>query len=314
MEEAGENGSVRWGTAVALTLAVLLLSVFDAIPLVALPLGVLLVALPAERRWKWVAAGGVVWLVAATFPGGTLVDLSRGWALLLGGAFLLATVLRPGWGVFPRALLALAVAGGASLGGLLVSGSWGAVDRLVQLHLSQVSSMTLASLGSQASDSTWVRELGQAAERVSTLQWTLFPAVLGLQSLASLALASWWVARLRRGEEVPFRLRPLREFRFNDQLVWVVIAGLALLVLPLGGAAASRIGFNALFFMGGLYALRGVGVFLFLAGGAPSLFAILFGVLAVIFLYPLVLTTVVLVGLGDTWLDVRGRATLATRP
>jgi len=60
MDEAGGNGSsVRWSTAIALSVAVLLLSVFDAVPLVALPLAVLLVALPAERRWKWVAVGAL---------------------------------------------------------------------------------------------------------------------------------------------------------------------------------------------------------------------------------------------------------------
>ena len=63
--------------------------------------------------------------------------------------------------------------------------------------------------------------------------------------------------------------------------------------------------------MGGLYALRGLAVFVFLVGGAPTLFTVIFGVLAAIFLYPLVLTAAVLVGLGDTWLDVRARAVAA---
>src|SRR5690606_13041868 len=145
------------------------------------------------------------------------------------------------------------------------------------------------------------------------LQWRLFPAVLGLQSLAALALASWGVARARRREALPFRLRPLREFRFNDQLVWVVIAGLLLVVLPLG-AVATRIGVNALFFMGALYALRGLGVFFFLAGTAPSIGLVVLGVLAAIVLNRVVLTAALLVGLGDTWLDIRGRAKLAPRP
>jgi hypothetical protein len=313
VEETGGNGPVRWGTAIALSIAALLLSVFDAIPLVVLPLSVLLVALPAQRRWKWVALGALLWLLAVALPGGALAELSRGWGLLLGGAYLAASLLRPQLGILHRALIALGVAGGISLAGLGATGSWDAVDALVRRHLQTVSSLTLASIGSQAADSAWVEQLEATAERVATLQWTLFPAVLGLQSLAALALASWWIARLRNGEQSPFRPRPLREFRFSDQLIWVLIAGLALLVLPLG-AAATRVGFNALFFMGGLYALRGVGVFVFFASGAPPLFSILFGVLVAVFLYPLVLTAAVLVGLGDTWLDVRGRASLAPRP
>jgi len=312
VDAAGGHGSARWGTALALTVAVLLLSALDAIPLVALPLAVLLMALPAENRWRWVAAGAAVLVLTVALPGSALGALSRGWGLLLGGAFLLASVLRPGWGVLTRALTAFAVAGGVSLAGLLASGSWRAIDSLVQRHLQAVSSVTLAALSSRSADSTWVEQFGASAERVASLQWLLFPAVLGLQSLAALGLVSWWVARLRRGQGSPFRLRPLREFRFNDQLIWVVIAGLLLLLLPIGGQAA-RIGVNALFFMGGLYALRGVGVFLFFASGAPSVLSVLFGVLVAVFLYPLVLTAAVLVGLGDTWLDVRGRAKLAPR-
>lgn len=313
MEPAGGDAPPRWGTAIALSAAVLLLSVFDAVPLVLLPLALLLVARPAEQRWKWVGLGALLWALTVALPGGTLAALSRGWGLLLGGAFLLATLLRPGWGVMPRALGALALAGAASLLGLGATGAWPAVDGMVQKHVQTVSSLTLASLGTQAADSAWVEQLGASAERVATLQWTLFPAVLGLQSLAALALASWWIARIRRGADAPFRLRPLRDFRFNDQLVWVVVAGLVLLALPVGGAV-DRVGFNALFFMGALYALRGVGVFAFFAAGAPPFFSIVFGLLVALFLYPLVLTAAVLVGLGDTWLDVRGRATLAPRP
>jgi hypothetical protein len=85
-----------------------------------------------------------------------------------------------------------------------------------------------------------------------------------------------------------------------------------LVVLPLG-ELASRLGYNALLFMGALYALRGLGVFVFLSGGAPSFLTIVFVGLAVVFLYPLVLTAVLLVGVGDTWLDVRARAAMAER-
>ena len=144
------------------------------------------------------------------------------------------------------------------------------------------------------------------------IQWSLFPGMLGLQSLAALALASWWVARIGRRDDPRIRLRPLREFRFNDQVVWVLIAGLLLVILP-SGELATRIGYNALFFTGALYALRGFGIFAFLAGGSASPIGILLGGLIAIFLYPLVLTAAVLVGLGDTWLDVRGRAALAPR-
>lgn len=310
MEEEGRGPARgRWGAAVALTIAVIFLSVFDAVPLVALPLALLMVALPAERRWKWVAAGTMLWLLAVLLPVGTLSTLGRGWSLLLGGAFLYGTLARPAWGVFPRALAALAATMVAALVWLLVSGSAAEVDAMVREHFRTVATLAVGDLATRAPESAWVNELSTATDRMAALQWLLFPAILALQSLAALALASWWFARLRGIADGRHGLRRLREFRFNDQLVWVAVAGLVLLAVPLG-ELGTRLGYNVLLFMGSLYALRGVGVFVFLTGGAPSWFAILFGALATVFLYPLVLTAAVLVGLGDTWLDVRGRASV----
>jgi hypothetical protein len=312
MAEAGEAGRSRWGTMLALSGAAVFLSVFDVLPLVVLPLALLLMALPSEQRWKWMALGVFFWVVGMMLPGPPLAAFSRGWALLLGGAFLFATLWQPGWRVFPRMLFALGVAFAVSSAGLLVTGGWAEVDWRMQEHFRTVSTLTSGDLQARLPDAAWVGEFRSATERMAEIQWRFFPAILGLQSLAALGLVSWWVARLRRAPSGPFQLRPLREFRFSDQLIWVLIAGLVLVLLPLG-AVATRAGHNALLFMGSLYALRGVGVFLFLAGGAPSVLFVVAGVLAVVFLYPLVLMAVLLVGLGDTWLDVRRRAIPAPR-
>jgi hypothetical protein len=309
---AGEAGRGRWGTMLALSGAAVFLSVLDVLPLVVLPLALLLMALPSEQRWKWMALGILFWVVGMLLPGPPLAAFSRGWALLLGGAFLFATLWRPTWGAFPRMLFALGVAFAVSGAGLLATGSWAEVDWTMQEHFRTVSSLTAGDLQARLPDSAWVAEFRTATERMAEIQWRFFPAMLGLQSLAALGLVSWWAARLRGTPADPLQLRPLKEFRFSDQLVWVLIAGLVLVLLPLG-AVATRAGLNALLFMAGLYALRGVGVFLFLAGAAPSALFVVLAVLAVVFLYPLVLTAVLLVGLGDTWLDVRRRATPAPR-
>lgn len=311
MEPAGEvTRRPRWGTAFALTMAVIFLSAADSIPLVAIPMAVVLAAVPFQHRWKWLGLGLLLWAVGVGFPAGPLGDLSRGWALLLGGAFLVATLARPAWGVLPRSLAAVLLAlvmGGAAV---LVAGGWAEMDALIRTHLLTVSDTAFRGLRPAKADSSVIAQFGETARQVANIQWQVFPALLALQSLAALALGSWAIARLRRTEAGVFALRPLREFRFNDQLVWVVILGLALLVLPLD-AMATRLGYNALLFMGGLYALRGLGVIVFLTGGAPSFLTVLFGAIMAVFLYPLVLTATVLVGLGDTWLDVRGRAATA---
>lgn len=307
------GAQVRWGTALGLLVAVIVLSALDSVPLVTLPLAIILLAVPSAPRWKWIAMGLLIWLFGVTFPVGALGGISRGWAFVIGGAFLVATLTRPTWGVLSRALAALAAAlvGGAVW--LTAAGRWSAIDEQVREHLVTVSKTAMDQLQAQSDGSDWVTQMATAAEGMALLQWELFPALIALQSLAALALVSWTVSRLRRGEGGPFVLRPLREFRFNDQLVWVLIVGLVLVALPLS-AVATRAGMNALLFMSGLYALRGLGIFVFLMSGPPSLFVIVAGGVMLLFVYPLVLATAVVVGIMDTWLDLRARARLSPRP
>ena len=58
--------------------------------------------------------------------------------------------------------------------------------------------------------------------------------------------------------------------------------------------------------MGALYVLRGAGVILFVNGGMSALGAVVFA-FAVLFLAPIVIATMLVVGVGDTWLDLRTR-------
>lgn len=142
----------------------------------------------------------------------------------------------------------------------------------------------------------------RAAEAM-VLQGTIFPALLGLASLAALGLAWWLWNRLSLGEEGD-RLGPLREFRFNDQLVWILILGLG--VLLLGSGLLGRLGTNTVVFMGALFALRGVAVVLFLSGGVSFLGIVLF-LVGLLFLAPLLVTGAFVIGLGDAWLNLRAR-------
>jgi hypothetical protein len=66
----------------------------------------------------------------------------------------------------------------------------------------------------------------------------------------------------------------------------------------------ARVGANTVVFMGALYALRGAAVILFLSGGL-SLFGYVLLAFGLVFLPPLVLTGAMVIGIGDTWLDVR---------
>jgi hypothetical protein len=306
MDTVVEDGRGRWGTAFGLTAAVLLLSVVDALALVMLPMALLTVALPGERRIRWLFAGAAFGLVALFFGGGPLAILSRGWALMLGAAFLTVTLLRPGWDVITRGLLTVLVSISVGAATLLARGEVAQLDTMVQEHFQVVSSVTLGDLQTRMPDSGWVADMQVATGRIAELQAELFPALLALQSLAALALVSWWIRRLARSESFAFVLGRLRDFRFSDHLIWLLIIPLAVLVMPLG-ALESRIALNLLVFMGALYALRGFAVFVFLARGTQSIPTMIVGLVALVVLYPVALTAALMMGVGDTWLDVRNR-------
>ena len=104
-------------------------------------------------------------------------------------------------------------------------------------------------------------------------------------------------------------LLPLREFRFNDHLVWLFVGGLVLVLM--GGEGLDRAGSNAVVFMSGLYALRGAAVVAFFGAG-KSLLSVVFLVLALLFVWPVVAIGALVIGLGDTWLDLRARARAMT--
>ncbi|MFN8581444.1 MAG: DUF2232 domain-containing protein [Gemmatimonadaceae bacterium] len=132
---------------------------------------------------------------------------------------------------------------------------------------------------------------------------TISPALLGLESLAALALV-WGlfhrVSRVRLGPP----LSPLREFRFNDQLVWGLVVGITIVVLPTL-ASLRGFGLNLLAFFGVLYSLRGLGVLSWFL--APRRIApVLLIVLALIAL-PFIGLFSLGLGLGDTWFDLRRR-------
>jgi hypothetical protein len=160
-------------------------------------------------------------------------------------------------------------------------------------------------------DLTWLQEMGDAAEQIAGLMADIFPALAALQSVAALALASWWIRWLGRSSKNTFALAQLREFRFNDQLIWVLIGGLVVVLLPVP-TEPTRVALNALVFMAALYALRGLAIFVFLATGSRSIPTMVFGLLALVFLYQVTLAAALLMGVGDTWLDVRRR--VATPP
>jgi len=278
----------------------------------------------------WVALS--VWIVAFPIAPVTPFDnLVRGWSLLLAGAFGLVCLLGDQRPLLARALLALCVtfvlaAVMSLIGPVTLSQASSTVatefarrnaetmavlNTMIQSHAQQWSDLTnkvplLADLPSKTQDE--LRTLSSAGRAI-------FPALLALESLAAMALAWATYHRLSR-TRLGAPLRPLRDFRFNDQLVWGLIVGLTIILVPTLTTLRGS-GKNLLVFFGALYAVRGFGVLTWfmapgtlgitLAVGCLMLFAPVLNEIAVMAFLMLGVAALAL-GLGDTWADWRHRA------
>ncbi len=338
----GERGWGKLLLAIAALLFVPHIPQFRAIVPVEQTILLLVPAMAACVLVGWLSGGRFIavllWVALATLvaaqpagSGTTYFTLARGWSLLLAGAFGLVCLFGPRRPFFPRALTALTVA--LALTVLIVaivpltgvrpaealatefsrrnSETMAAVRQFIAMYPAQWQELTAKVPQLAALPDETEKQLAVLAR----VGGEIFPALLALESLAALAVA--WAAyhRLARARVGP-PLSPLREFRFNDQLVWGLIVGIATLVLPTL-AYLQTVGKNLLVFFGALYALRGLGVLAwFLAPGALVAtvtigFAMLWwpvlNVVAVLGFLLLVLAAFGL-GLGDTWADWRRRA------
>ncbi len=304
----GGNGSFRgrrgWPRAAALFGVALATSVVEPVALMGIPFVLLGIGIGMRRPSVFVMSALAALLVIGGVDQDGLWYLDRAWALLAGSCFLALTLLRPSSGFSGRALGA--VAGAATLAAMLLSvraHAWSTVDWLIRERMTDGVATAVQALvlfrGGESLSPEMVATLYETVES----QAGVFPAVLGVATLASLGVAWWLYVRLSTGSDQG--VGPLRDFRFNDHLVWLFIGGLVLLVMR-WEAVSAQVGANAVVFMGVLYALRGAAVILFVSGGLSLLGYVLLG-FGMVFLPPLVLTGAMVIGIGDTWLDVRRR-------
>ena len=293
-----------WGRAGALYLAVLLLSVFAPLALVVVPFACLVFASPGRRMLPLVAGalGIAVALAGATRSG--LWYVERGWTIILGGCFAAVTLRWPERRFLPRALLAVAISAVGAWAALGLSARrWTIIDQMVAARLRDGVGTSLEVLRVLRDGAPLPGTIVSTAFQAAEWQSDLFPAMLGLSSLAALGTAWWLYVHLVRRSGTG--LGPLADFRFDDQLVWVLVLGALFFVLQPDGAMG-RAGLNLLVFGGALYALRGAGVVIAVTRGV-SAFGWAMLALAFLLLAPFLLAAALLIGLCDTWLDVRTR-------
>jgi len=254
------------------------------------------------REWAWLvvslAAMGA-WLAPA---GDAPEQLLRASTVLVTGAFLAMTLAWKG-PAFRRALAALALAGVALV-------AWSAAFRVrwpeVKTTISHTVGRNFSELARQA-DSTAGGDTGNVLRQMaeSAPSWAaLAPALVFLNALVGL-LVAWALYHgiaLRAIGDAP---APFRSFRFSDQMVWLPVAALGLVLFPTA-TGLQDLGANLLLVAVALYAARGLAVVGAGAGRLPRLTTTFMAILA-LFLLPFVVGGLTLLGLADTWLDFRRR-------
>ncbi len=270
----------------------------------------------------WLAAVALVlgWYAAAapTGPGsGSYQSLVHGWAILLAASFGLASLLTPGQRFLLRALSAVGIASVVAFAvAISTPNGVSSVRSVMKTEFSRRTEETVAVVNDMATSPVWRR----AAERNPSLDSMVrsnqsdlrnigdrsprtVPALVALESLLALALA-WVIYHRIAVADLGPRLGAVKEFRFNDQLVWGLAVGATIFFLPVFSDGRDA-GLNLLVFFGALYLLRGVGVLSFMT---RSKWAATLLIVMTIFA-PLMLGALALgVGVGDTWMDWRTRA------
>ena len=268
--------------------------------LVAVPF-LLLVGTNALRGYAILGATLIAIIIVMVGPYDGMWYLERGWALLLGGCFVGLSIVRPKMKISDRALEA--VFGALVLVAILMtlmSGAWNIVDWVISDRVRATVAQVIALGGSEGLAPALITALYQTAE----VQILIFPALTALASMSALLL-SWWLFIFfsGRSEEA---LGSVKNFRFNDHLIWMLVVGLFLLFTR-WSEPLQRLGSNAVVFIGALCAVRGAAVIVFITGGFSVLgYAMtLFGLVIV---PPIVLGGAVLIGIADIYLDFRKRS------
>ena len=275
--------------------------------LVAVPF-LLLVVTNTLRGYAILGATLVAIIIVMVGPYDGMWYLERGWALLLGSCFVGLSIARPKMKISDRALEA--VFGALVLAAILMtlmSGAWNIVDWVisdrVRATVAQVVALVSALLLSWGSEGL-APALITAFYQTADAQILIFPALTALASMSALLL-SWWLFIFfsGRSEEA---LGSVKNFRFNDHLIWMLVVGLFLLFTR-WSEPLQRLGSNAVVFIGALCAVRGAAVIVFITGGF-SVLGYAMTLLGLVIVTPIVLGGAVLIGIADIYLDFRKRS------
>ena len=262
------------------------------------------------REWFWVVAGAAVLALSLSAGSGLASGFVRSVGVFGAGAFVGLSLWRPDSPLFGRAaraaLIGLAT---ALLWGARLGFGWDDVERGIardmrELFLGQARVAESRALGTGLADTLRQMADGAAASAM------FYPALLVLTAIAGMAIAWRCYHRIARAP-IGSDGGPFAGFRFSDQAVWLLVAGLAVLLLPasgatLFGAPVRTWAANLLAVMAALYVARGLAIFATASRRTPRRVVAVLSIVAV-FLWPFAAGGLVLLGLADSWIDFRRR-------
>ncbi len=265
----------------------------------------------------WAALAAWV-ILAPVGPSGGFLSLARGWSLVLAASFALVSALAPKQTFFPRALAAVALSFLIGLSLIVFTRAQPSrITQSVREEFSRRLDSSAAQWQQTTSTGEWrdfsakypavaivVEEGERQLRALPPITASLFPAFLAFESIAILGL-SWSLYHRATRNRIGAPMGALSLFRFNDQLVWGLVVGVTLLVVPTLQEARGM-GLNLVVFFGALYALRGLGILDWFL--APRGFVRVLFIIAILLAWPVVGVFSLGLGLGDTWIDWRGRA------
>jgi hypothetical protein len=243
----------------------------------------------------WLLAGHLLTSAATTWQmtANVAAGLVAGWAF------------RRGWRL-DAAVLGVAVA-------LLPLIIWAAVQMPVREQLAAISDQSLKMLEEQAPPGTDPVELGKAREigrqrfaKLTDLTVRLYPSLIGAGLLGQAVVILLLVRLAGRGQPTgpPVRrLPPFAQWRLPFYLVWVLAAGIGLLITR--RAPFADAGLNLVVLSAAILSAQGLAVQFHMSRRfLPPVGLVIYWALMGLAFLPLIVTSVLL-GLADQWRDLR---------
>lgn len=259
--------------------------------------GLLVLSRPGSlREWLWLALAALMaGLAVGSSPRTVVEEVSLAFAAVHTGVFAALVLLRGGPAHRRAAAAAVVSAGTVGIGCAALGISWAELTGAVRAQL-QTSLGLLVDPGAVPPE-----QLAAIREGVE-LVGRGYPGLAVLGAMAGGTLAAALVHRVARHPVAPAP-GPFREFRFNDHLIWGALLTFGAFLLPIGQPGREVVG-NVLLVWAGLYLARGVSVAGAVSAGWP-VFPRVALFLSAVLLLPYALGALLLLGVADTWIDIR---------